>query len=182
MRNFYRLFWIMAACWINMACSKDEYDWVGRERVLSKIYSHARATVKRKYKLNYRGSHMAAFQGPVAELGIEFIVEKDVPLEEANKLLVCVFREFYHAIQSSAKLDNYLAKPPLTENEVEVVIIFDHSRLSDYPSPFVSSIGVYHGEVLAYLRECLDPLVPPGEISYSLAELQEEFPPELCAG
>ena len=97
------------------------------EALVNRILSDTSKIIKNKYHLKPSGLGAAMPGGPVQELTLCFTIKGPFSKERLRKLVVECAQEVVNHVNANAEIQQFLAKPPFTVKNVQI-IIYNHDK------------------------------------------------------
>ena len=119
------------------------------EKLVNITLSETAKIIKSKYKIQPSGLGAAMPGGPIQELTLCFTIKGPFSKERLRKLLVECAQEVVNQVNANTQLQQFLAKPPFTVKNVQI-IIYNHDKNGRQTNdPEIATAEISRG-VLAY--------------------------------
>ena len=132
-----------------MPNKSQEYHPSRAEQLVNSTLARTAKIIQEKYKIKPCGSGAAMPGGPIQELVLCFDIKGPFTKEELRKLLLQCAQELCDQVTTNEEMQQFLAKPPFTIKDVQIIIYNNDKTGREVYDPEISTAGLARG-VLTY--------------------------------
>lgn len=102
-------------------------------KLVDQVLGKTASVVRKKYNLIPVGSGASMPGGPIRELALCFNTKSSLKKEDLRKLLILIAEELVFQVNSTNEIQSYIANPPFTKKDVQIIIYnFDEHKRDLY--------------------------------------------------